>query len=68
MFETVWFVYLVLALLTAGLLFPRLGHTMKRWGKGLFYGSALLAILGWTLLKSVFVLFGRRLLGSPARA
>jgi hypothetical protein len=62
MFEAIWIVYLLLTVWAAAHLFPRFGLTLERWAKGLFYGMALLVILGWALLKSLVVLGWRRLL------
>lgn len=65
MLELIWIaVFAILALTATILLFPKAGTTLSRWGRGLFYLSALVAILSWTLLKSCFVLTGRRLFGS----
>lgn len=54
-----------IALLLLGLLLfiPGFRSTVSRAGRGAFYLSALVAILGWALLKSLFVLGGRRLSG-----
>ena len=62
--EPIWIaVFAILAVTATILLFPRAGGAVSRWSKGLFYLSALVAILSWTLLKSCFVLGGRRLFG-----
>lgn len=61
MLETL--VPIALLLLGALLLFPDTRSSLSRAGRGAFYLTALVAILGWALLKSVFVLGGRRLLG-----
>lgn len=57
-----------LVLLLAVLVVPGCVIGFSRWGKGLFYGSALVVILSWTLLKSIFVLAGRRMLGRSSLA
>ncbi len=55
--------YLPVALLLLGLLllFPGVRSTLTKAGRGAFYLTALVAILGWALLKSFVVLGARRL-------
>jgi hypothetical protein len=62
--ESVWMVVFGLVALAAALqLFPGFRESARRGSKTVFYGTALIAVVGWTLLKSVFVLAGRRLSG-----
>lgn len=64
MVESLWIaLFALLALAAAFHLFPSLSGRTERLAKASLYGAALIAVVGWTLLKSVFVLGGRRLAG-----
>lgn len=57
-------IFAVVALVVGALIFsPSSRGSAQRAAKATLYGTALVAIVVWTLLKALFIMAGRRLLG-----
>jgi hypothetical protein len=59
--------FIVLALMAVAHLFPAsVGLSLRRWSHGLFYGTALIAILAWATLKWMVLRSGQKLVGASS--
>lgn len=61
---TLLIIFAVVALVVSAMIFsPSPRGYAQRAAKATLYGTALVVIVVWTLLKAVFIMGGRRLLG-----